>query len=103
MKNFVFNFISGEQTKFQSGEELYNLVATCIAFDQNVSIILHEHIVGEDSLNFLSEILEIPGQKRLISNTTTLLNEVKINNDIETMELKRIQEAINQADFYLEC
>ena len=103
MKNFVFNFISGEQTKFQSGEELYNLVATCIAFDQNVSIVLHEHIDGEDGLYFLSEILEIPGQKRLISNTTTLLNEVKINNDIETMELKRIQEAINQADFYLEC
>ena len=103
MKYFVFNFISGEQTKFQSGEELYNLVATCIAFDQNVSIVLHEHIGGEDGLNFLSEILEIPGQKRLISNTTTLLNEVKINNDIETRDLKRIQEAINQADFYLEC
>ena len=90
MKNFVFNFISGEQTKFRSGEELYNLVATCIAFDQNVSIVLHEHIGGEDGLNFLSEILEIPGQKQLIFNTTTLPNEVKINNDIKMMELKQI-------------
>ena len=90
MKSFVFNFISGEQTKFRSGEELYNLVATCIAFDQNVSIVLHEHIGGEDGLNFLSEILEIPGQKRLIFNTTTLPNEVKINKDIEMMELKQI-------------
>ena len=90
MKSFMFNFISGEQTKFQSGEELYNLVATCIAFDQNVSIVLHEHIGGEDGLNFLSEILEIPGQKQLIFNTTTLPNEVKINNDIKMMELKQI-------------
>ena len=90
MKSFMFNFISGEQTKFQSGEELYNLVATCIAFDQNVSIVLHEHIGGEDGLNFLSEILEIPGQKRWIFNTTTLPNEVKINNDIKMMELKQI-------------
>ena len=90
MKSFMFNFISGEQTKFQSGEELYNLVATCIAFDQNVIIVLHEHIGGEDGLNFLSEILEIPGQKQLIFNTTTLPNEVKINNDIKMMELKQI-------------
>ena len=90
MKSFMFNFISGEQAKFQSGEELYNLVATCIAFDQNVSIVLHEHIGGEDGLNFLSEILEIPGQKQLIFNTTTLPNEVKINNDIKMMELKQI-------------
>ena len=103
MKHFVSNYISGEKSKFHLGEELYNLVATCIAFDQNVSIVLHEHIDGEDGLYFLSEILEIPGQKRLISNTTTFPNEVKINNVLETVELKQIQEAINQADFYLEC
>ena len=40
MKNFVFNFISGDQKKFESGEELFNLIATCLAFDQKVTVIL---------------------------------------------------------------
>ncbi len=40
MKNFVFNFVSRDQKKFKSGEELFNLIATCLAFDQKVTIIL---------------------------------------------------------------
>ena len=28
MKNFVFKFVSGDQQKFKSGEELFNLIAT---------------------------------------------------------------------------
>ena len=39
MKNFVFNFISGDLKKFESGEELFNLIATCLAFDQKVTVI----------------------------------------------------------------
>ena len=39
MKNFVFNFISGDLIKFESGEELFNLIATCLAFDQKVTVI----------------------------------------------------------------
>ncbi len=39
MKNFVFNFISGDQKKLESGEELFNLIATCLAFDQKVTVL----------------------------------------------------------------
>ena len=44
MKNFVFNFISGDQKKFESGEELFNLIATCLAFDQKVTVISDKEV-----------------------------------------------------------
>ena len=54
MKNFVFNFISGDQKKFESGEELFNLIATCLAFDQKVTVIL-DKIDGSALFKDLSE------------------------------------------------
>ena len=43
MKSFVFNFISGDKKKFGNGAGLFNLVATCVAFDQKVTIVLNKN------------------------------------------------------------
>ena len=79
MKNFVFNFISGDQKKFESGEELFNLIATCLAFDQKVTVILHK-IDGSDLFKDLSE-----------------------NQNLNILKLEQASNLINKSDFYLEC
>jgi|TARA_B100001167_G_scaffold27167_1_gene14231 hypothetical protein len=79
MKNFVFNFISGDQKKFESGEELFNLIATCLAFDQKVTVIL-DKIDGSALFNDLSE-----------------------NQNLNILKLEQASNLINKSDFYLEC
>ena len=79
MKNFVFNFISGDQKKFESGEELFNLIATCLAFDQKVTVIL-DKIDGSALLKDLSE-----------------------NQNLNILKLEQASNLINKSDFYLEC
>ncbi len=79
MKNFVFNFISGDQKKFRSGEELFNLIATCLAFDQKVTVIL-DKTYGNDMLKDLSE-----------------------NKNFNILKLEQANNLINKSDFYLEC
>ena len=79
MKNFVFNFISGDQTKFESGEELFNLIATCLAFDQKVTVIL-DKIDGSALFKDLSE-----------------------NQNLNILKLEQASNLINKSDFYLEC
>ena len=79
MKNFVFNFISGDQKKFDSGEELFNLIATCLAFDQKVTVIL-DKIDGSALFNDLSE-----------------------NQNLNILKLEQASNLINKSDFYLEC
>ena len=79
MKNFVFNFISGDQKKFDSGEELFNLIATCLAFDQKVTVIL-DKIDGSALFKDLSE-----------------------NQNLNILKLEQASNLINKSDFYLEC
>ena len=79
MKNFVFNFISGDQKKFESGEELFNLIATCLAFDQKVTVIL-DKIDGSALFKDLSE-----------------------NRNLNILKLEQASNLINKSDFYLEC
>ena len=79
MKNFVFNFISGDQKKFESGEELFNLIATCLAFDQKVTVIL-DKIDGSAVFKDLSE-----------------------NQNLNILKLEQASNLINKSDFYLEC
>ena len=79
MKNFVFNFISGAQKKFESGEELFNLIATCLAFDQKVTVIL-DKIDGSALFKDLSE-----------------------NQNLNILKLEQASNLINKSDFYLEC
>ena len=79
MKNFVFNFISGDQKKFESGDELFNLIATCLAFDQKVTVIL-DKAYGNDMFKDLSE-----------------------NKNLNILKLEQANNLINKSDFYLEC
>ena len=79
MKNFVFNFISGDQKKLESGEELFNLIATCLAFDQKVTVIL-DKIDGSALFKDLSE-----------------------NQNLNILKLEQDSNIINKSDFYMEC
>ena len=79
MKNFVFNFISGDQKKFENGEELFNLIATCLAFDQKVTVI-------SDKMN-----------------GRNLFKDLSENKNLNFLNLKQGNNLINNADFYLEC
>ena len=79
MKNFVFNFISGDQKKFESGEELFNLIATCIAFDQKVTII-------SDKMD-----------------KSVLFKNLRENKNLNILKLEQANNLINKSDFYLEC
>ena len=79
MKNFVFNFISGDQKKFESGEELFNLIATCIAFDQKVTVI-------SDKMD-----------------KSALFKDLKENKNLNILKLEQENNLINKSDFYLEC
>ena len=79
MKNFVFNFISGDQKKFESGEELFNLIATCLAFDQKVTVVSDK----TDGNNLFKDLSE--------------------NTNLNFLKLEQGNNLINKADFYLEC
>ena len=79
MKNFVFNFISGDQKKFESGEELFNLIATCLAFDQKVTVIL-------DNID-----------------ESALFKDLSENQNLNILKLEQASNLINKSDFYLEC
>jgi hypothetical protein len=79
MKNFVFNFISGDRKKFESGEELFNLIATCLAFDQKVTVILDK----------------IDG--------SALFKDLNENQNLNILKLEQASNLINKSDFYLEC
>ena len=79
MKNFVFNFISGDQKKFESGKELFNLIATCLAYDQKVTVILDK----------------IDGN--------TLFKDLSENQNLNILKLEQASNLINKSDFYLEC
>ena len=79
MKNFVFNFISGDQKKFESGEELFNLIATCLAFDQKVTVISDK------------------------TNGNTLFKDLSENKNLNIVKLEQANKFINKSDFYIEC
>ena len=79
MKNFVFNFISGDQKKFENGEDLFNLIATCLAFDQKVTVI-------SDKMN-----------------GRNLFKDLSENKNLDFLNLEQGNNLINKADFYLEC
>ena len=79
MKNFVFNFISGDRKKFESGEELFNLIATCLAFDQKVTVILDK------------------------MDGSALFKDLSENQNLNILKLEQASKLINKSDFYLEC
>ena len=79
MKNFVFNFISGDEKKLESGEELFNLIATCLAFDQKVTIISNKKEVS------------------------VFFKDFNVNKNLNILKLERATALINRSDFYLEC
>tara|TARA_B100000929_G_scaffold285505_1_gene269211 strand:+ start:345 stop:584 length:240 start_codon:yes stop_codon:yes gene_type:complete len=79
MKNFVFNFISGNQKKFESGEELFNLIATCLAFDQRVTVIVDK------------------------TDGRALLKDLNKNKNLNILKSEQANNLIENSDFYLEC
>ena len=79
MKNFVFNFISGDEKKLESGEELFNLIATCLAFDQKVTIISNK------------------------KDVSVFFKDFNVNKNLNILKLERATALINRSDFYLEC
>ena len=79
MKNFVFNFISGDQKKLENGEDLFNLIATCLAFDQKVTVISHK------------------------TDGRILFKDLSENKNLNFLKLEQGNNLINKADFYLEC
>ena len=79
MKNFVFNFISGNQKKFESGEELFNLIATCLAFDQRVTVIVDK------------------------TDGRALLKDLNENKNLYIVKSEQANNLIENSDFYLEC
>jgi len=79
MKNFVFNFISGDQKKLESGEELFNLIATCLAFDQKVTVLSDKKDVN------------------------TLFKDLGENKNLNILKLEQAGNLLNKSDFYLEC
>ena len=79
MKNFVFNFISGDQKKLESGEELFNLIAACLAFDQKVTVILDK------------------------KDGCALFKDLSENQNLNILKLEQASNLINKSDFYLEC
>ena len=100
MKSFVFNFISGEKKKFVNGAELFNLIATCVAFDQKVTIVLNEN---EDNMNFLLGVLQIPGEKNIVTYKKTLFDKTVNYESFRIKKLDEVKVLIEQSDFYLEC
>ena len=70
MKNFVFNLISDDVSKLSSGQELFNLIATVLIFDQSATIIINskQPLSKNKELLYLSNFDEVPGKIRLISN-----------------------------------
>ena len=79
MKNFVFNFISGDQKKLENGEELFNLIATCLAFDQKVTVI-------SDKMD-----------------QSVLFKDLSENKNLNILKLEQASNLISKSDFYLEC
>ena len=79
MKNFVFNFISGNQKKLESGEELFNLIATCLAFDQRVTIIVDK------------------------TDGRVLFKDLSEHKNLNILKLEQANNLIENSDFYLEC
>ena len=79
MKNFVFNFISGNQKKFESGEELFNLIATCLAFDQSVTVIVDK------------------------TDQRALFKDLSENKNLNFLKSEKAKNLIDNSDFYLEC
>ena len=79
MKNFVFNFVSRDQKKFKSGEELFNLIVTCLAFGQEVTVIL-DKTYGKDLFKDFGE-----------------------NKNLNILKLEQANKLLNNSDFYLEC
>ena len=74
MKTFVFNFTSCNKDKLLEGEELYNLISTCLAFEQNVILIAEE-------------------------NSFPSLDA----NNLEIVRPDDANKFIDKSDFYLEC
>ena len=79
MKNFVFNFISRDQKKLRSGEELFNLIATCLVFDQKVTIILDKTYGNE------------------------IFKDLGNNKNLKILNQEQANDLIDKSDFYLEC
>ena len=100
MKSFVFNFISGDKKKFGDGAELFNLIATCVAFDQKVTIILNESGVNT---NFLLDILQIPGEKNIVTYKKASFDKISNYESFRIKKLNEVKVLIEQSDFYLEC
>tara|TARA_B100000586_G_C19956995_1_gene362065 strand:+ start:374 stop:616 length:243 start_codon:yes stop_codon:yes gene_type:complete len=80
MKNFVFNLLSGDTKKFENGEELFNLIVTCLVFDQKVTVVLKEI------------------DKQALINK--YLNHEK---NLVLVKLDEARSLIEKSDFYLEC
>ena len=100
MKSFVFNFISGDKKKFGNGAELFNLISTCVAFDQKVTIVLNKK---EENMNFLLDVLEIPGEKDIVTYQKTSFGEISSYEAFRIKKLSEIKLLKEQSDFYLEC
>ncbi len=79
MKNFVFNFISRDLKKLRNGEELFNLIATCLVFDQKVTIILDKDYGNN------------------------LFKDLGDNKNLKILNLEQANNLIDKSDFYLEC
>ena len=105
MKNFVFNFISEEITKFSSKQELFNLIATVLIFDQSATIIINskQPLSKDKELLYLSSLCEIPGKIRLVTSINRFKKDASIEGFLELLRSEEIKDIIDEADYYVKC
>ena len=105
MKNFVFNLISDDVSKLSSGQELFNLIATVLIFDQSATIIINskQPLSKDKELLYLSNFDEVPGKIRLISNINKFKRKDSKEGVLELLGSEEIKDIMDEADYCVNC
>ena len=105
MKNFVFNLISEDLSKFSLGEDLFNLITTALIFDQSVIVILKssQDILKDKNLLYLSNLFGAPRGLRLIVDNERPIENINLDIPIELLKSNEINDVIEEADYFVNC
>ena len=104
-KNFVFNLISEDLSKFSLGEDLFNLITTALIFDQSVIVILKssQDILKDKNLLYLSNLFGAPQGLRLIVDNERPIENINLDMPIEFLKSNEINDVIEEADYFVNC
>ena len=105
MKNFVFNLISEDFSKFSLGEDLFNLITTALIFDQSVFVILKstQDILKDKNLLYLSNLFDLPQGLRLVVDNEKHIENINLDIPIEFLKKNEINNVIKEADYFVNC